>query len=168
MLNFQEIQQAIYQWAKRESNIEVVWSNQNAPQPTYPFIALDVLSGPEPWGAFDEAQTSTSVAGFKLNFVGLRYLVISVQCFSHEIDNAYYDRNALAIATQLQSSLNQFDIFHPANISVMRLSPVTISNYRTDTAIVSRAGLDIMLCVSSERIETATWIERADVEGAYV
>jgi hypothetical protein len=75
-IDWEAIQDTLWQWFRDVSGCETIWANQAAPQPAYPYASLNILPGTLNHGALDEQRIQDDGT---LAIVGPRDFVLSCQ-----------------------------------------------------------------------------------------
>lgn len=157
----EEFQNAVYEWFSGATEIEVIWGNQNAPRPNYPYGTLLITSGPILMSPFAEERTSFDDSRplgqeVALDEVVPIQFVVSCQIYDNEGLALEYINKA-QIALMRPSYLAAFRV---ANISVARSNPITNISGLIEDKIQSRAGLDVTFNASMSYVEYVGYIEK--------
>ena len=157
MIDWENIENAIQEWAKANSGLEVIWSNQSAPSPEPPYITLSILNIKKV-GGFDETRQTNG------EFIkcGLRRLTVSIQV---------YGRNTVSIMEKLKNSLelSQAEEF----LKQFGIAPVSASDINRipefiDTLWEDRTHMDAIFHITSNLSQPETFaIERIKAEGTF-
>ena len=162
---------AIQAWAAAQTSLDVIWADEDAPQPAWPFGRLRVVSGPTPIGNVDEIRLDTDLGqdpGEEVGqtVVGQRRLVVSLQIMARRDLEAAYDAAAdpdslIALA---QTSLRLPSVmadFYAADLAVLNVGdPVNLSGIESDEKNTARANLDITFGLAYEVTERIGYINR--------
>lgn len=164
------VKNAIADWVYSIVALPAHWAGQDEPRPAYPYVLLDIVSGPVR-EHHDSAYVVDDVDDIRVAVRGDRAVTFSVEpivsfegvVYSHASD-------AHALAEELRSSLERDairDTLRAAGISVLDSSG-TISNRRTvlDAGFLSRAGFDVLTGLAALYMPATkeTAIERVEIE----
>jgi len=99
-MNLSQIKLDIYDWFKNNSEFDassIIWANQSAPQPSPPYLTMNIISGPDEVGTdevvYDVDSESTKVRG-------LRTFTLSLNSFGRDSNQYLSD-----IKTQKRMSI---------------------------------------------------------------
>jgi hypothetical protein len=178
MIDWKMIECAVFDWALskfEDRNLEptqVVWANQNIPQPAYPYLTLkrDSLVRTS---AADEVRTSTDLTQeegqeIALETYGVREFTLTINAFVDE-ETGSTDPNcdAMAMLSLLQVSLSQLstqELFCLAGLAVIEELAVVDLSQVVNAEFISRAALDIRFRVTFSCIERTGYINTAQIQ----
>lgn len=169
-LDYKTIKDALATWVTTVTTLPVHWQGQDAPRPAYPYVALDIVSGPVR-EHHDSRHVVPDGDDIRVCTRGERLITFSVEpIVSHQ--NTAYDHatDATALAEELRNSL-ELD----ANRATLRAAGIAIvdpdgpiTNRRTalDANFLSRAGFDLVTGVTASHVPATAddWIERVEAE----
>jgi hypothetical protein len=137
------IEDALVAWVEAiHPDASIVWAKQNAPRPALPFIALDVIAGPQTIGPAEERYKQQDTFTYGIRKRG----TLNVQVYA---DNALVRAAAIESALELPS---RQAVLQAAGIAVWGSEGVRDLTELLDTAFDPRAGLDLFI----------SWPEPAD------
>lgn len=154
MATIAQVRQAIYNWAKKELAIEVIWSEQAEIRPDRPYVMLKLITGPLR-GGHDEIRQPTP-GTYKV--CGMRGITVSVNVFGEK---------ALELAAQLQTSLEKITVqeaLRSAGLSFIRAEAVTDLTVLMETRFDTRANLDAMFAYAENVDDNVGTIEHVAVK----
>jgi len=164
-LDWPTIAEELLQWACDQTGIAWAWADQDAPQPTYPFGLIRVVSGPLKLGT-DEIRWDGDET---LNHFGVRELTLSFECLvDKDAGGSMADEyNAHSLLLMLQSSLrlqSTKERFQRANVAV-REDDQPIQNLDENVADrwISRALVEFVFYTSTTLQETVGFFEAVEV-----
>ena len=163
---------AIQAWAAAQTGIDIIWADEDAPQPPWPFGRLRVVSGPIPIGNVDEIRLDTDLGqanGSEVGqtVVGQRRLVVSLQIMNRRDLEDAYDAAADpdSLIAKAQTSLRLPTVmadFYAAELAVLNVGdPVNLSGIESDEKNTARASLDITFGLAFEVAERTGYINEA-------
>lgn len=144
---WEDVEHALIDWAQDVSGLEAVWAEENAPQPTMPYVVLDWLTPPNAVGEdyfSQEEVDATSSVGLVLE--GVRRATLNVQVLSASTGPG---RSANYFVDLLLNSLNAdtitLDYFAPNRMAIWGFEPIAKGAFAMDKTAISRAGVDVTL-----------------------
>lgn len=161
-MNFATIRQNIVTWASSYSGIigpgKHIWLNQNSPQPSAPYITLNIISGPTKIGTTDSMMYNADTQAYDISGVRLFSLDVNV-----------YGRDALQIATELSLSIERPDVsdfFRGVNITPYGSTPsVRNLTHLLDTIYECRAMFELTFMAAYLINTTTTFIQTVEAQG---
>lgn len=161
------IENALYDWFQEQADIAVIWGNQDAPQPPYPYGTITIISGPNPVMAFDERVYNTidgAPAGeeVQISTFGDRNITVSLQAYVGPPDNFNPAKNARAIMSRVQASMaaqSVIEFFRSKNIAMLGQQPMQNIDEVIEDTWISRANMDAIFGFSSLTTEKYGYIK---------
>lgn len=157
---WEDVEQALVDWATDMTGLETVWAEEDAPQPTRPYVLLDWNVPPYPVG-IDYFSQEEVAATKEIDQVleGVRRSVLTVKVLSSSTragENANYYLDLLANSLDSDTVVSKY--FAPNRMAPWDWSAFSKGDFAEDKAAISRAGFDMILGFaagtgkSSERI----------------
>lgn len=176
------VKNALAQWVESVTGLETHWAGQDQPRPDYPYVLLDVVSGPLAQH-HDSQYVLADGEDIRVAVRGDREVTWSVEAVvSFDGRRHDHDADAHAVAEELRSSLERDqvrEVLRAAGISVLD-SRGAITNRRTalDAGFLSRAGFDLVTGLAASyvpataekaigRVQAASSIAGRDSEDYY-
>ncbi len=83
-IDWQTLRKVIQDWFRRSTELEIIWADQDQPQPEYPYASLNIISGPTRVGGRDDVIDSTDLTApagqeVELCHQGPREFTVNVQ-----------------------------------------------------------------------------------------
>lgn len=144
---WEEVEQALVDWATEMTGLETVWAEENAPQPERPYITLDWLSLPAPIGD-DYWSTEADEETKEIDRVmeGVRRATITVGVHAAETRPG---RNANYFADLLVNSLHSDTVaarfFAPYRMAPWGTQAILKGQFAEEGHAVSRASFDMTM-----------------------
>jgi hypothetical protein len=169
--NWALVETTLYDWFSEQVDpLPVIWGNQDAPQPNYPFATITIIAGPTPVYEFDELRASEALVpeDVKLTATGQRKITVSLSIFVAPLGSLDPAVHARMIAQRVITSLAFYsirEVFRAANMSCIRqLGGLVTDSFIADTWI-ARAVVDLQFVIASESAETVGSIKTVRLEG---
>jgi hypothetical protein len=170
-LNWQTIEDTIYDWFTEQSGVSVVWGNQDSPEEPYPFGVLSVISGPLMVAPQDEVKWTTDLSKplgqeVALNIEGLRELVVSCQIFAEPPTSLDPSAHPRFIMSRVQASLSApsvLEAFRNANMSIIRAGDIIILDAPDDDTWIARANMDVRFYLMSQSVEESGFMNEIEI-----
>lgn len=173
-IDWQTIEDALYDWFAEQSGVPVVWADQDSPQPqAYPFGTIAIISGPNIVGASgnDELRTSTDLgqpAGEEVlqEFGGQREMTVSCQVFTKPPESFNPSVHARAIMSRVQSSLaapSVLEAFLAAGLAVVNQGDVDDLSEAVEDTWIGRSNLDVLFGLSACSSERTGYIKTVEI-----
>lgn len=173
-INWQLLEDAIYAWFEEATGIEVVWANQDAPQPPYPFGTLNVIAGPTKVGGDDEVRSVTlspavlaPLPPIEMEYAGPREMTVSCQINVGAPFDGDPATHARALMTSAQSSLGLESVrvlLRAAGLAVIQELPVQSFDLQIADAWVARSQMDVRFGLAASVVEKVQAIENVHIE----
>lgn len=165
---WEDIQNAIAEWACGATGLTWVWADQKAPQPPYPYGLLNVIAGLTKIGGLDEQRVVENGDETELIHTGPREFTVSFQVQvglpEADEDARVFAENYLATLMATTSFESAKVIFRRANISVVEELPIQSLDLVIATETVSRASMDIRFQTQSALREVIVPLEQVQIQ----
>jgi len=158
MIVINEIEDAIFDWVKQYSELadeNILWLNQNIPQPSLPYITLNFLTPFNKTGR-DNIDYEESETKFYLR--GDRFFVISLQIYGSDSPN---------IMLKLQRALSlpeTIEYWKSKNLAVSIVPLVADTSFVLDTLVEKRQSMDIQFYTTDNIESTISRIEKTEID----
>lgn len=173
-MDWEQIWCAIYDWVQPTVNVPVIWENQNIPTPSYPYVSLNIITGPNKEGGVDELRTSTDLS--RNNGEEIELLTTDQVQFTLSI-TAHSDRESLAttpskdpmiLASTLQASLGRRStlkqLTQDADLAIVNWVGPTDVSVAFNGQWHKRYNLDIIFRSSTRCKEYIGYIDKVDIK----
>ncbi len=172
-LDWQAVEDAIHAWFQGATGVDVIWSNQDLPQPPWPFGTLNIISGPLRIGGEDNVRRSTDLnqdpgEEVQLEHNGPRHFLVSCQVIQGPPDAHNPDCHARRLATAGQAALSLESInqaFNLVGLAVVEYSDITNLDVEVGGEWTTRSAFDVTFAYTSSVTERVGYIENAEIEG---
>jgi len=182
MIDWESIDSALFDWVQTSfdgigeevslNNGQIIWANQNIPQPAYPYITLrrDSLIR---LGGRDEIRQSVDMSQpqgqeVALETVGVREFTLTLNAFVDEQTGANNPNcDAIYLLSVLQSSLSQQSIieaFCLSGIAVVEELAVTDLSEVVNGLFISRASMGVRFRTTFTCIERTGFIDTVEIQ----
>jgi hypothetical protein len=170
-LNWQIIEDTIYDWFVEQSGLDVAWGRQDSPQPIYPFGVLNVVSGPLMVAPQDEVKWETDLSKplgqeVALRITGLRELVVSCQVLAELPESFNPSAHPRFVMGRVQASLSAPSVlkaFNDVNMSIIRAGDIVILDEADDDMWIARANMDVRFYLVSDSTERTSYINEIEI-----
>lgn len=149
VIDWPGVKGGVSRWVETVLGVPTHWSGQAHGRPDYPYVALDIVSGPRAVH-HDSHHILEDGDAIVVAMRGDREVTFSLEpIVQFTADQPYaHDRDAFALAEELRSSLEREasrEILREAGVSIVD-SRGSITNRRTilDVGFLSRAGFDLV------------------------
>ncbi len=148
---WEDVEQALVDWATEATGLETVWAEENGPQPTRPYVKLDWLTYPTAIGDdyfVDELDEETDEIDRVLE--GVREATVNVQVLSSSTragQNAAYYCDLMANSLASDSVIR--DHFSPVRMALWDTQSIQKDAFAEDDKAISRASFDMRLGFSA-------------------
>jgi hypothetical protein len=173
-VDWQVAENAIAAWFAGATGIDVLWANQDIPQPPWPYGTLNMIAGPTKIGGEDNVRRSTDLnqAGeeVQLEHNGPRHITVSCQVIQGPPDTHNPDCHARRLAGAAHAALSLESInaaFNAAGLAVVNAEPVTNADIEVGGEWTSRGVFDVTFAFTSSITERVGYFENADIEGTF-
>ena len=171
-IDMEVFQDAIHTWFSESMDIQVIWRNQNAPRPDYPYGSLLITSGPIPISPFAEERQSYDAARSLGKEIELDELIACQFMISCQVyvagdegrdpkENASALINKALISLSLRSKLAALWVKKIAFIRTGGIQniPEEVGNERQ-----SRANMDVTFTATLSVAEYIGYIEKVEAK----
>lgn len=165
-IDWQPIEDAIYDWFTDNSGINAFWAAHDSPQFEYPYGTLQLISGPSTIGSYDDKVQNNGTTTVTIEHVGIRNIVVSVQ-----VDACPNPKHVINESRRLleraQASLNLDSVcatLREANLAIVNIGDITTLDFSIDDTWISRANMDITLRLVSLVTEDVSAIDTVNIE----
>ena len=162
------VQDAIKSWVvARSGTTNVVWSNQRAPQPPYPYLSL-VLGPPRKVQGIDGVITTENdlLTGGEMSQVvlGQREVTLTIDAFSDKTTGEGTAMQYLETALTALALPGQVTALRQAGLSLVDYdTPTDLTGLESGTFFVSRAHTTVRFYLLSTLVERDGYIAEAEV-----
>jgi len=173
-INWQTVENALYDWVSEVTGINVQWADQADPQASLPYALLSI-TGPTEIGTGDEKRVTelTDSAGQGLDRYtqehrGQREILVEIQVNTGPPDNENPLCHSRHLAGRLQASLNIEAFWRPldeAGLGVISYNPLTDASINVADFYLDRKVLEVRFTLASSVIEDIEIISKAEVTG---
>lgn len=171
-LDWATLEDAIFKWFSDATGIDVLWADQDVPQPPWPFGTLNIIAGPGKPGGDDNVRRSTDLnqvgAEVGLEHNGPRHFTVSCQVIQGPPDAHDPDMHArrLASAAQAALELNTTNAaFIAAGLAVIDIGDATSIDTEVGGEWTTRSMFDVTFACTSSIAEREGYIENMAATG---
>lgn len=173
-INMEVFENAIHAWLSSSIDGEVVWAEQSAPRPEYPYGSLKITAGPTRYSQMWEKRTNTDLSrpdGSEVQFevgVPCRFDV-SCQVFVKRPDNRHPEAHAHNLLTRATAHLGLSSVADELNkdgISTIRVDSILNPGALISDAHVSRAAANVVFGAVLSLSEYTGYIATVDIRSS--
>lgn len=140
----------------------VFWERQAPPQPRHPYAVLNIISNRRA-SQIDETRQEFNAGTNKIDVTtsGLRLLTLSINAYSRS-NKPETDAYSCVDALQAECGKRESDLIialREAGIAIAKSESVDQTSQNEADAQVSRAHLDVMICIAANQSDEFDWIE---------
>lgn len=142
---------------------QVIWADQTAPRPPYPYISINVISGPNKIGTLDEQKFEAPTT---MKTRGVREMTISCNVYGtpNSVDPETSARSIIGVI-EARLGVDSFrSILQAVGLAVREINSVTLPSQNISNSWISRGNLDIRLGLASNIEEQVSTIETVHIE----
>lgn len=171
---WQTVEDALYDWFNGVTGLATIWSEQDAPQPPYPYASINVIAGPtkvagqdEQRITYDGGQPAGQEVGIEV--AGLREMTLSCQIHVRQQD-ATPANHARDLMSRAQSSLglpSVLSALQVAGLSVIEEGPVQNVSQVIEDTWIARAMMDVRFGLASSVEERTGYIAEVEADPLY-
>lgn len=170
----------IFDWFSGATGLEGIWSDQDQPQPPYPYFSLNVMSGPTRIGGRDDVINTTlgsgAAAQSQLTHQGPRHFVVGCQIHVSQKMDQFGTRQEPTADCNARSLMGsaEFDLelqatkkaFKACALAFIRIvgDPLSL-DLPIDGEFVTRVQMDVEFATTARVQEFETFIENATITG---
>lgn len=155
-----EVRAALYDWLHAQTGLTVVWANEAAARPPYPYATINIPNVTPVHQDEQRIETEDGGNGVKVVSVGNRELTISCQAFvSFEAVPHDYEADAMHFMSMAQASLNLDEVLSrlkAAGVYVQEALEIIDLSGALEALWLSRAAFDIKAGLSF-RVDPGTF-----------
>lgn len=171
-VSWEVIEGAIYDWVVALTGCEAIYSDQNVPQPAYPYMDLKRSSvirlGGPPEQRFSTDLTRPNGQEIELLTTSPVEFTLTVQAHIDEESGANKpDLNAVKLLSKLQASLGQQSVrddLSDAGLSIVEELQIVDLSISENGRWINRAAMDVRLRTASVITDRTGFIEKVEVE----
>jgi hypothetical protein len=163
---------AIFEWFAGATGIDVIWSDQDVPQPPWPYGTLKIISGPDRIGGEDNIRRSTDMtkAGeeVQLEHNGPRHILVSCQVIQGPPNTHNPDLHARHLASAAHAALSLGSInqaFIVAGLAVVDIEAITDIDTEVGGEWTTRSVFDVTFAYTSSINERVGFVENIEITG---
>ncbi len=157
-----DIQDILYNWASGQTPFPVIWFNPNAPRPTFPYVALQMISAIKMGGDYISRPNIDD----KRKIYSEYYLNLNISCY-FAVDGSFIV--PMDTLNNLRQSLRTEDVanyLHDNGVSFLKeISSILFLPVQVATGFESRATIDVQFGIVTEFEEDSYTIEKFEGEG---
>lgn len=174
-VNWQAIEDALFDWFSDQTGMSVIWGNQDSPRPSsYPYGVMFITNGPQ---SPANAGTDEQIINIDLNqtyeevefeFGNQREMTLQLQILTGPGQSFSYANSPHAIMGRVQTSAyapSVQEAFNTANISVLRVGDITDLSEVQDETWIGRVSMDLTVGLTSYSTERVGYIDVVEAEG---
>lgn len=159
------IEKAIRDWLATCTGITVIWSDEHANQPAWPYATVKIISGPVQLG-HDERRATVDDKGTVTREVrGPRDLTVSCQVHCASDAAGANATHYLGIAQASLGLPSVLEAFRAAGVAVVDAGDVQDLTFIAGGAVRSRGAMDVRLRVTSSIADTTQDMATAGLVG---
>lgn len=179
-IDWPEIESALHRWFAESTGVQIIWANQDATQPAYPYGTLNVISGPTKIGGVDENRCVIRDGQAILQTLGQREITVSCQLNVGKPNTHNPEMHSRALMSRAQSALDMQSFraeLRAAGLSVIEEQAPANFDLQVADKWISRTQMDvrfhITICIEEDidTIETVSYtgmVSRAEGDPAPV
>jgi hypothetical protein len=168
MENFEN---TVHDWFSAVTGLEVIWREQSAPLPKFPFGTLKILAGPTRLGrpTVQEKESVGRGVGEEVEIKAVVPCSMSVSCqvfAGGRPDASNPNYNARVYANKAMTNIEMpsvWDTFRRAGITIMNVGEIKNLDALVESEHESRAGLDILFGITLTESEFTGYIETVHI-----
>lgn len=176
-IDWKTVENALLNWFDESTDLVcVIWGDQDAPQPKYPYGVLSIIAGPTKIGAADELRQrvlaplpngpAAPLLPIEIQAVGPREMTVSCQVNVGPPDDqepGQHSRSQMAAAQSALSLPSFSDKLKAAGLAVIEELPIGEFNVQIADLWVSRSQMDVRFGLSSCVVEKSPVIETVEI-----
>lgn len=171
---WQTIRDGLYDAVNGATGWTTIWSDQDAPQPAYPYITMRIISGPLKLSEQDDVRQSFD-AGQPLgeeigrSTGGMREITVSIQAFQRQ-SSSTPSTSAMDALTRLQGALGMatyLTALRTAGLSVVEVGTVQNVSTEVDDSWSDRAAMDVRGRLAASVTERGGYIDTTEISPTY-
>lgn len=174
-IDWEDVENALHRWFSDSTDLScVIWGNQDAPQPPYPYGVITIIAGPTKVGGIDEtrqepvADPLPAAPAFPIELlkVGPREITLSCQINVGPPDDQSPANNSRSMMSAAQAALGLPSFTDPlreAGLAVIEELPIGEFNIQIADIWVSRSQMDVRFGLTSSVREESPIIETVEI-----
>lgn len=174
-IDWQDVEDALHRWFVDSTDLQcVIWGDQDAPQPPYPYGVITIIAGPTKIGGIDEtrqepiADPLPAAPSFPIELlkVGPREITLSCQINVGPPDDQNPSENSRTLMSAAQAALGLPSFTNPlreAGLAVIEELPIGEFNIQIADIWVSRSQMDVRFGLTSSVREESPIIETVEI-----
>lgn len=174
-IEWEDVENALNRWFVDSTDLScVIWGNQDAPQPPYPYGVLTIIAGPTKIGGVDETRQESiadplpAVPAFPIELLkeGPREITLSCQVNVGPPDDNNPGMHSRSIITAAQAALGLPSFTQPlreAGLAVIQELPIAEFSIQIADLWVSRSQMDVRFGLTSSVREKSPIIETVEI-----
>ena len=174
-IDWEDVENALHRWFTDSTDLEcVIWGNQDAPQPPYPYGTITIITGPTKVGGIDETLQEALAdplppapeLPIELIKAGPREITLSCQVNVGPPDDNNPGMHSRSIITAAQAALGlpSFSAsLRKAGIAVIEELPIAEFSIQIADLWVSRSQMDVRFGLISVVREESPIIETVEI-----
>lgn len=161
-IDLTSFEDAIKRWFANSTGLTVIWADQSAPQPPYPFARLKVISGPVAFGP-DDKRTSTDPHGdageeIEVEVCGCRDVTVSCQVYCSSSVPGMNAQRYIGIAQAALGLPSVLEDLRRSGVALVDSQPPQDLDFIAGGSFKSRANMDVRFRVGSSMTERTGYI----------
>ena len=172
-VDWQTVEDAIFAWFAAATGIDVVWANQDVPQPPWPYGTLNVITGPTRIGGDDNVRREVDLtrdAGeeVELEYNGPRHFTVSCQVIQGPPDTHDPTCHARRLAGAAHAALSLGSVTQAlivAGLAVVDLEDVINLDTEVGQEWTTRSVFDVTFAFTSSVTELDGYVDTMEVTG---
>lgn len=171
---WQTVEDALHAWLNGATGLTTIWSDQDAPQPAYPYATLKIIAGPTKLSALDETRQSYDAgqaagAEVGLETGGPREITLSCQVFTRQSATtpSSHPRDLLTRAQASLGMASYLAALRTAGVAVVEVGPVQDVSLKVDDSWSARAVMSVRFRLAASVTERVGYIATVDVDPTY-
>jgi hypothetical protein len=170
--DWKTIDDALYDWIVGELGVDVIWANQNVPQPAYPYVTL-MRSGTEEVSSLDETRETTDLTAaageeIELETTGPREITLTVTAHAEpcETEGLAAGKSGVDLLSKAQSSLGKLSVLDAlgvAGVALIERLPVLDTSVVVNARWISQASMEVRLRVTASMTEQTGYIDKVEL-----
>ncbi len=168
-----EVENALLRWFEDATDLCVIWGDQDAPQPPYPYAVIKIIAGPTKIGGVDETrikafdpEPAAPALPIELLKEGPREITLSCQINVGPPDNNNPGEHSRSLMSAAQAALGLpsfIDSLRAAGLAVIQELPIGDFSIQIADLWVSRSQMDVRFGLTSSVREESAVIETVEI-----
>ncbi len=174
-IDWEDVENALLRWFTDSTDLSrVIWGNQDAPQPPYPYGVITVIAGPTKIGGVDETRQEAladplpAIPALPIELLkeGPREITLSCQINVGPPDDQNPGDHSRSRMTAAQAALGLPSFIQPlreAGLAVIQELPIGDFSIQIADLWVSRSQMDVRFGLTSSVREKSATIETVEI-----